>query len=72
MRKGCPEIHLSIFVIEDFILYNLADIKWDVMDDGIIEEGPFGRYFTHISRQNETGCDEVMLYLRNVGQVFGL
>ena len=67
-----PEIHLGIFFIEDYILYNLANIKWDVLDDGIIEQGPLSRHFTHISCRDETGCDEVMPYLRNVGQVFGL
>ena len=67
-----PEIHLHIFVIQDCILYNLPNIKWDVLDDGIVEQGPLGHHFTHISRRNETRCDEVMPYLRNLGQVFGL
>ena len=67
-----PEVHLHIFVIEDYILYNLSDIKWDVQDDGIVKQGPLGHHFTHISSQDETRCDEVMSYLRNVGQVFGL
>ena len=66
-----PEIYRCIFVIEDCILYNLPDIKWNVLDDGIVEQGPLGHHFTHISRRDETQCDEVMLYLRNVGQVFG-
>ena len=67
-----PEIHLRIFVIEDYILYNLPDIKWNVQDDGIVDQGPLGRHFTHISGRDETRCDEVMAYLRNVGQVFSL
>ena len=66
------EIHRFIPVIEDCILYNLSDIKWDVLDDGIVEQGPLGHRFAHISRRDETQCDEVMPYLRNVGQVFGL
>ena len=66
------EIHLRIFVIEDGILYNLLDIKWNILDDGIVEYGSLGRHFTHISRRDETRCDEVMPDLRNVGQVFGL
>ena len=66
------DIHLCILGIEDCILYNLVDIKWDVLDDGIVEQGPLGRHFVHISRPDETRCDEVMPYLRNVGQVFGL
>ena len=68
-----PKIHLRIFFIEvDCILYNLADIKWDVLDDGIVEQGPLGCHFSHIGHRDETRCDEVMPYLRNVGQVFGL
>ena len=30
------------------------------------------RHFTHIRRRNETRCDEVMPYLGDVGQMFGL
>ena len=50
----------------------MLDIKWNVLDDGIVEQGPLGRHFTHISYRDETRCDEVMPYIRNVGQVFGL
>ena len=57
---------------KDCILYNLADIKRDVLDDGIIEQGDLGRHFTHIVRWNVMGCDEVIPYLGNVGQVFVL
>ena len=67
-----PEIHLCILVIEDCILYNLSNIKWNVLDNGIVEQCPLGRHFTHISCRNETRCDEVMPYIRNVGQMFGL
>ena len=67
-----PKIQLIIFVIKDCILYNLPHIKWNVLDDGIVEQGPLGCHFTHISSQDDTRCDEVMPYLRNVGQVFGL
>ena len=49
-----PEIHLCIFVIEDDILYNLADIKLDVLDDDIVEQGPLGRHFAHIGHRDET------------------
>ena len=55
-----------------YYIYNLPNIKWDVLDDGIVEQGPLGRHFAHISRRDETRIDEVMPYLRNVGQVFGL
>ena len=70
-RRGARD-SFFIFVIEDYILYNLADIKWDVLDDGIVEQGPLGRHFSYIGRWDEMRCDEVMPYLRNVGQVFFL
>ena len=66
------EIHLDILVIEDCILYNLPNIKENVLDNGIVEQNSVGHHFTHISHRNETRCDEVMLYLRNVGQMFDL
>ena len=67
-----PEIHLGIFVIQNCILYNLANIKRDVLNDGIIEQGPLGCHFTHIGRRDKTGCYEVIPYFGDVGQVFGL
>ena len=67
-----PEIHLGILVIEDCILYYPPNIKGYVLDNGIVEQGSLGHYFTHVSRRNETQCDEVMPYLRNVGQMLGL
>ena len=67
-----PGIHLCILVIDNCILYNLPNIKGNVLDNGIVEQGSLGCHFTHISRRNETRYDEVMLYLRNVGQMFSL
>ena len=67
-----PEVHFDIFVIEDSILYNLSDIKRDILNFDIIEQGPLSRHFTHIGRRDETGCDEVMPYFGDVGQMFGL
>ena len=68
-----PEIHLRIFVIEDYILYNLPNIKWNVLDDVIVVGMRRDKYeIIPISRQDETRCDEVLPYLRNVGQVFAL
>ena len=58
--------------MKDGILYNLPNIKRYVLDDGIIEQGTLARHFTHILRRNETRCDEVMPYLRDVGQMFGI
>ena len=54
------------------ILYNLAQIKCDVLNDHIVQQSPLFCHFTHISCGNEVGCDEVMSYLRDVGQNFGL
>ena len=65
-----PEIHLSIFVIEDCILYNLVDLKWDVLDDGIIEQGPCGHHFTHIGHLDKTGCDEVIVTPQKYPRIF--
>ena len=58
--------------MEDGILYNLPNIERYVLDDGIIEQGALGHHFTHIRRRNKTLCDEVMPYLGDVGQMFGL
>ena len=58
--------------MEDGILYNLPNIEGYILDDGIVEQGSFGRHFTHIRCWNEARCDEVMLDLRDVGQMFGL
>ena len=67
-----PQIHLSVPVMEDSILYNLPNIKRDILSDGIVEQGTLGCHFTHVRRRNETRRDEVMLDLREKGQMFGL
>ena len=67
-----PEVHFGIFVIEDSILDNLSDIKRDILNYNIIKQGPLGHHFTHIGHQDETRCDEVMPYLGNIDQMFGL
>ena len=66
------DVHFGIFVVEDSILDNLSNIKRDIMNYGIIEQGPLGRHFTHIGRRDETGCDEVMPYFGDVGEMFVL
>ena len=55
-----PQIHLSVLVMEDGVLYNLPNIKRNILNDGIIEQGTLGSYFTHVCRRNETRRDEVM------------
>ena len=67
-----PQIHLSVPVMEDRILYNLPNIKRDILNDGIVEQGTLGCHFTHVHRRDETRRDEVMPDLGDKGQMFGL
>ena len=67
-----PQIHLSVPVMEDSVLYNLPNIKRDILNDGIVEQGTLGGHFTHVRRRNETRRDEVMPDLGDKGQMFGL
>ena len=67
-----PKIHLSVPVMEDSILYNLPDIKRDILNYGIVEQGTLGCHFTHVCRRNEARRDEVMPDLRDKGLMFGL
>ena len=67
-----PEVHLSVPVTKDNILYNLTDIKRDVLDDGKIEQCPFRRHLVYVHRRDETRGDKMMSHLRYIGQMFGL
>ena len=67
-----PQVHLSVPVMEDGILYNLPNIEQNILNDGIIEQGTLGSHFTHIRRRNETRHDEVMPYFGDIGQMLGL
>ena len=67
-----PQIHLSVLVMEDGDLYNLSNIKRNILNDGIIEQGKLYSHFTHIRRRNETRRDEVMPDLGDKGQMLGL
>ena len=67
-----PQIHLSVPIMEDSILYNLPNIKRYILYDGIVEQGTLGCHFTHVRRRNKTRRDEVMSDLRYKGQMFGL
>ena len=58
--------------MEDGILYNLPNIKRNILNDGIVEQGTLGGHFTHIRRLNETRRDEVMPDLGDKGQIIGL
>ena len=66
------QIHLSVPVMEDSVLYNLPNIKRDILNDGIVEQGTLSGHFTHVRSRNETRRDEVMPDLGNKGQMFGL
>ena len=67
-----PQIHLSFPVIEDGILYNLPNIKRNILNDDIVEQGTLGGHFTHVRRRNETRRDEVMPDLGDIGPMLGL
>ena len=67
-----PQIHLSVPVIEDGVLYNLLNIKRNILNDGIAEQGTLGSHFTHVRRRNEMRRDEVMPDLGDIGQMLGL
>ena len=67
-----PQIHLSVPVMEDGVLDNLPNIKRDILNDGIVEQGTLGDHLTHVRRRNETRRDEVMPDLGDKGQMFGL
>ena len=66
-----PQIHLSIPVMEDGILDNPPNIKRNILNDGIVEQGTLGGHFTHVRRRDKTRRDEVMLDLWDIGQVLG-
>ena len=67
-----PQIHFSVPVMEDGILYNLPNIKRNILNDGIVEQGTLGCHFTHVRRRNEMRRDEVMLDLGDISQMLGL
>ena len=58
--------------MEDGILYNLPNIKRNILNDGIIEQGTLGSHLTHVRRRNEKRRDEVMPNFRDKCQRLGL
>ena len=40
--------------MEDGILYNLPNIEWNVLNDGVVEKGTLGSQLTHVRHRNET------------------
>ena len=71
-EKGVPEVLFNVLVIKDCILYDLTDIKRDVLNDGIVEQCPFFHHLTYIRRGNEMRGDQMTPHLRDICQVFGL
>ena len=67
-----PQVHLSVPVMEDGVLYNLPNIKRNILNDGIIEQDTLGSHFTHVHRRNEVRRDEVMPDFRYKCQMLGL
>ena len=67
-----PQIHLSVPVMEDGVFYNLPNIKRNILNDGIIEQGMLGSHFTHVRHRNETRRDEVMPDFGDKSQILGL
>ena len=58
--------------MEDGILYNLPNIERNILNNGVVEQGPLGSHLTHVRRRNETRRDEVMPDFWDVGQMLGL
>ena len=67
-----PQVHLSVPVMEDGILYNLPNIERNILNDGVVEQGPLGSHLTHVRRRNETRRNEVMPDFGDIGQMLGL
>ena len=58
--------------MEDGVLDNLPNIKRNILNDGIVEQGTLGGHLTHVRRRDETQRDEVRLDLGDIGQMLGL
>ena len=66
------EVHFSVLVIEDGILYDLPQIKGDVLNNSIVQQDAFGSHFAYIGSRNEMGSDEVVPHFGDGGQMLGL
>ena len=67
-----PQVHFSVQVMEDGILYNLPNIERNILNDGGVEQGTLGSHLTHVRRRNETRRDEVMPDFGDICQMLGL
>ena len=72
VEKGVPEVHFGVPIIEDGVLYDLTNIKRDVLNDGVVEQCPFPHHLTNIHPRNETRSDKMVPHLRDIGQMFSL
>ena len=66
------EVHFSVLVVEDDILYDLPHIKGDVLNNNIVQQGEIGSHFTYLGSRNEEGSDEVIPHFGDIGQMLGL
>ena len=67
-----PQVHFSVPVMEDGILYNLPNIERNILNDSVVEQGTLGTHLTHVCCRNETRRDEVMPDFGDKGQMLGL
>ena len=67
-----PEIHFSVLVLEDSILYDLPHIKEDVLNNGIIQQGVFCSHFAHIFHRHKARRNELMSPFGDVSQMLSL
>ena len=65
-EKGVPEVHFGVPVIEDGVLYNMIDIKRDVLNNCEIEQCPFRHHLANVCRWNETRGDKMVPHLRYI------
>ena len=62
-----PQVHLSVPVMEDDILYNLPNIERNILNDSVVEQGTLGGHLTHVRRRNEMQRDKVMPDFGDIG-----
>ena len=67
-----PQVHLSVPVMEDGILYNLPNMERNILNDGIIEQGTLGSHLTHVRCRNATRRGEMMPDFGDIVQMLGL
>ena len=58
--------------MEDGILYNLPNIKRNILNNGVVEQGTLGSHLTHVRCRNETRRDELMPDFGDIGQMLSL